>query len=238
VAPPQNAMSNTMFSPRTDLRAYHGDPTIKATYLARVRAHRAADDIIQKQYGSPKGAKSGWRGCAVGCTLHDTDHGRYESDLGIPVALAHLQDRLFELMPLADAKDFPREFLEAIPIGADLSLVPWQILAWGIERLLPLAPDRTRPAMERVISEVLCPLAAGQSVPVDVIRSAHQAAVHDVYDYAAYAAYDVAAFDVADAADAAGVAVGDTTTCAHEWKEKLLELLAAAPTQAAEGENR
>jgi hypothetical protein len=243
VAPPQNAMSNTMFSPQTDLRAYHGDPTIKATYLARVRAHRDADDLIQGAYGSPMNSKSGWRGCGVGCTLHSSDHDLYETELGIPVRLAYLQDHLFEALSKSEAKGFPVQFLDAIPVGADLSLVIWQMLAWGIEKLLPLATDHARPSMGWVIGDVLRPLSEGRSVLMEVVRFARNQSFEIAYNSTenpAKEAIGSAAYAAATVLSASDVAyaVPDTMDCATEWKAKLIELLAAAPVPAGEGENR
>ena len=182
----------------TPLLAFHGDPAIKERYLARVRTHRAADDIIRGTYGRAEGA-SGWRGCAVGCTLHGENHAAYEGELGIPRALAHLEDTLFERMPLESAPDWPVEFLEAIPIGADLSLVVWQLLSRGIRDLLRFATEATRPAMERVLSEVLEPKARGEEINAD--------AAADAAAYAAYAA--------GDAADAAGDAAAYAADAAY-----------------------
>lgn len=94
--------------------AYHNNEEIKAEYLARVRAHRAADALIQG---------TGWahgKGCAVGCTLESYDHERYPIELGIPEVLAYLEDSLFELQTPADAQQWPQRFLAAIPSGADL----------------------------------------------------------------------------------------------------------------------
>lgn len=51
------------------LRAFHNDPAVQGTYIARVEAHRAADEIVQS-YGYWKHGK----GCAVGCTIHGEDH--------------------------------------------------------------------------------------------------------------------------------------------------------------------
>jgi hypothetical protein len=62
--------------------AYHNDPKIKAQYLRRVRAHEKMDEIIQGKYWE-RG-----RGCAVGCTIHGSDHTQYETELGIPEWLA------------------------------------------------------------------------------------------------------------------------------------------------------
>ena len=63
--------------------AFHNDPALKAKYQARLAAHHAADDIIRGEYGEA-GGKSGWRGCAVGCTLHSNDHKNAEAEIGVP----------------------------------------------------------------------------------------------------------------------------------------------------------
>jgi hypothetical protein len=99
------------------MKAFHGKKEIKDEYLARVKAHAAADEIIKGTY---------WEegmGCAVGCTIHGSDHGQYEVQLGIPRIIARLEDRIFEGLPLAQAKTWPLRFLKSIKVGADLSLI-------------------------------------------------------------------------------------------------------------------
>jgi len=108
----------------TPLRAFHENPAIKATYLARVRAHREADELIRGTYWEDG------KGCAVGCTIHGSDHSAYERELGIPATLAYLEDQLFESLPTEAAQQWPEHFLEAIPVGADLSLVWPQFAIW------------------------------------------------------------------------------------------------------------
>ena len=56
------------------MRAFHGDPKVKTKYLKRVRAHRAADQIIHGTYWEDG------KGCAVGCTIHSSDHAAYETE--------------------------------------------------------------------------------------------------------------------------------------------------------------
>lgn len=133
----------------TALVAYHGDPKIKERYLARVRAHTAADRLIKGQYWE------NGKGCAVGCTIEGSDHSRYETELGIPRALARLEDALFERLPDERAMLFPDQFLSAIPVGADLSMVVSQFLVWllvdpvnGVIRFAD--SDRVRGAVETV----------------------------------------------------------------------------------------
>jgi hypothetical protein len=113
----------TTTSPKP-LIAFHGDPALKTKYLDRVEAHRQADEIIQGQYWD-KG-----RGCGIGCTIHGSDHSLYEKKLGIPVAVARLEDAIFEGLPYGEAKGFPGAFLRAITPGADLSMVAPEFTLW------------------------------------------------------------------------------------------------------------
>ena len=108
----------------TTLKAFHNDPAIKTKYLARLTAHVKADELIHG-----KGWENG-KGCAVGCTLDKYDHAAYETELGIPESLARLEDTLFEGQPNGTSKTFPVRFLQAIPVGADLSLVTPRFIHW------------------------------------------------------------------------------------------------------------
>ncbi|MDQ2713886.1 MAG: hypothetical protein M3Z08_03160 [Chloroflexota bacterium] len=104
--------------------AFHNDPIIKDRYVARVKAHAAADEITQGTY---------WErghGCAIGCVIHGAEHIRYETELGIPRQIAYLQDRIFENLPLVEAKEFALAFLQAIPVGTDLSMVIPRFIVW------------------------------------------------------------------------------------------------------------
>src|SRR5690348_11350270 len=109
------------------MKAYHGDAAVKEKYLARVRSHQAADELMQG-YGYWRDGK----GCAVGCTIHSESepHKAYERELGIPERIAWLEDRLFERMPKEPARTWPERFLNAIPVGADLSNVWDQFMQW------------------------------------------------------------------------------------------------------------
>jgi hypothetical protein len=106
------------------MKAFHGVPAIKERYLARVRSHRAADELIRGE------GWDGHRGCAIGCTLDGYDHSRYPIELGIPEQLAYLEDWLFEHLPVADAMSWPERVLTAIHVGADLSRVWPEFAIW------------------------------------------------------------------------------------------------------------
>ena len=96
------------------MQAFHGSVKVKNIYLRRVKAHAQADEIIKGQYWE------NGKGCAVGCTIHGSQHSKYESELGIPEWLARVEDSLFEGMSNKKAKKWPFRFLKAIKPGADL----------------------------------------------------------------------------------------------------------------------
>ncbi|HOA79914.1 MAG TPA: hypothetical protein PKK61_02470, partial [Defluviitaleaceae bacterium] len=61
-------------------------------------------------------------------------------ELGIPEWLAHIQDSLFEGLPIGDNSQFAVDFLESIPVGVNLESVKWKFCAFlmreNIERVL------------------------------------------------------------------------------------------------------
>jgi hypothetical protein len=108
------------------LLSFHGKKSIKAKYLARVKAHVKADEIIKGTYWQ------NGKGCAVGCTLHSDKHDAYEPELGITWRLALVEDYLFEKLPNGEAKKFPVQFLELMPVGVDTNLIFKNFVLWNL----------------------------------------------------------------------------------------------------------
>lgn len=196
------------------LIAFHNDAAVKAKYLKRVQEHRAADELV-KMATVGRMDDGSFQGCAVVCTLEKYEHAAYEVELGVPRMLARLEDGIFENLPDALAMTWPERFLEAIPVGADLSKVGDQFLHWllvdpvdGVVRLAKT--KKTREVVEGV-GALYAQKIAGAKIGLDEWRNARAAA------YAAYASAYAAA--PADARSGARV----------RQSEKLLELMAAAP---------
>jgi hypothetical protein len=122
------------------MNAYHNDPALKERTLEQMRAHQRADQIVQGHYWSNE------RGCAVGCLTHDPTggHAKYPELWGIPEPLAYLEDTLFESLSVEESKGWPVRFLDAIPVGADLSRAwdKWQ--AWCLRDLVPIAGENAQ----------------------------------------------------------------------------------------------
>ena len=137
----------------TTLRAYHNQQNIKDTYITRVQAHRAADELIKGTYGDWFGDK--FKGCAVFCTIESGQHDAYETELGIPRQLALLEDAIFEGLPEPKHLEWPERFLSVIQVGADLRAVHHQFVVWllldeqhGVIRFLE--NDAERDLMRRI----------------------------------------------------------------------------------------
>ena len=210
--------------------AFHGKSEIKETYLARVRAHALADEIAHGFYWE------NGKGCAVGCTIHSGAHKNYETELGIPIMLARLEDRLFEGMSKGKSKEFPERFLSAIRVGADLSLVGWKFLHWLLTEELT---GRDHPKVKDVIkrcANVLVPLTKGLAVDreeaIAARREAYFAATSSAASSASYASYaavggvDAASYAAADASYA--VAVAAKSESFSRMADKLIELMSQA----------
>jgi len=99
------------------MQAFHNDEKIKQKYLNRIKAHAKADEIVKGVYWE------NGKGCAVGCTIHSSNHSSYEEELGIPEWLALVEDAIFEQLPSNEAKLWPVKFLSTINIGADLNKI-------------------------------------------------------------------------------------------------------------------
>lgn len=243
------------------MRAYLGDAKLKAALLEEMRKHREMDMLVRGTYGesSPKiGGGEEWHGCAIACSLRSLDivrgkpvakgyyaHARYPDELGIPLQLAYLEDRIFERLTLEEAMGWPERFAQSIQVGADLSLVWPRFAVWllsdrdhGTIRYARL--DRSRDSIEAVVALFRRWIDRGERPPSEEWRAAvaSYGAVADYYaasaSYASYAAAYAAyaassASYAADAADAAASAASARRAHWTRMADKLVELIQAAP---------
>ena len=205
----------------TSLRAFHGDPEIKEKYLARIRAHAAADEIVHGIYWQ------NGKGCAVGCTVHSNKHSAYETELGIPRILAKIEDNIFESLSNGRAKLWPEQFLEAPRVGADLSMVWPQFAVWLLidPQYGVIQFSKSKKAIQNVAD-------AYQKIINKEVDNIDWPKLRDAA-YAAYAAYAAdAAYAYADAADAAYADAAAAAAARQKFRnaqaDKLIELMEAA----------
>lgn len=135
---------------KKQLISFHGKQSIKDKYIARVKAHAEDDEIIKGKYWEDG------KGCAVGCTIEGNEHKRYETELGIPESIAYLEDGIFEGLSNEEAMKFPLEFIEAIPVGADLSKVTIQFKIWLLmdkkHGVIQYADAQTKKVIKKIVA--------------------------------------------------------------------------------------
>ncbi len=195
------------------LIAFHGQQAIKDKYLSRIATHRELDQLVKGATGE------GGKGCAIWCTLDGYNHAAYESELGIPAALARLEDSLFEGLTLDLAMEWPQRFLRSIEPGADLSLVMARFFVWLLtdptDGVIKFAKSSQSREATQKVSDLYARKIAGERVAREKFKisaAADAAAYAYVYATAYAAAYAAAA--AADAANAAAAAYARTTTLA------------------------
>jgi hypothetical protein len=195
------------------MQAFHNDPEVKEKYLSRVRAHAAADELIKGTYWQEG------RGCAVGCTVHSSDHSAYERELGIPEWLARVEDRIFEGLPLSRAKLWPEQFLTAIQPGADLDKVKNPFLIFILESALGNFNNKKFPDVKKAVDRVIELLRVGGS--------------SEDFTAAARAAWEAAR---AAAAEAAWAAEAAAWAAEAAWEAAAAAAAAWEAARAAEAE--
>lgn len=204
------------------MRAFTGTAVTKEQLVASLEAHAKADSFRQ-HYGYWRDGK----GCAVGCSLRDfeaneADHSAYEKLFGIPRILARLEDGIFEGLPADKAREWPLRFANAVPVGADLSLVWPRFAHWLLvdkeHGVVRFAKEKSKLAIEAVAA-LYAGVIAGEKVEKEEFRAAAAYA-------AAYA--DACADAYADAAAFSARKRAREDVCVAQ-ADKLIELIEACP---------
>ena len=175
--------------------AYHGSQTEKDAILKQLQLHYDADEIVHGTYWE------NGKGCAVGCTIHGSDHAQYEPRFGIPQALAHLEDIIFEGMSNGKSKEWPLRFMRAIKPGAHLEHVQWAFLS----RILTdekITPGINHPVVKDAVARVAV-LCAAWATGTPIEESAAASAAWSAARSAASAARNATASAARSAASAA-----------------------------------
>jgi hypothetical protein len=188
------------------LSSFHGKQDTKDFYINRVARHIELDHLVRGIGWEDKDGKI--RGCGVGCTLENYDHSQYPIELGIPEWLARVEDTLFEGMSLEKSRNWPKDFLEAIPLGVDLEQVKPKFLIMVLESTLPTFDHEKYPNVKKCLDRSIAlwkrddiGSEAFNKEAADAAEAARAAAAVRAADAAAWAAE--AAVRAADAADAA-----------------------------------
>ena len=125
------------------MKSFKNDPSLKKLHVEQAKKHYEQDMLIAGTYGETD--TDVFRGCSVGCFAYeilgqtdDNPHKIVADDRGLPEWLIHLQDRIFEGLPLEDRKKWHVQLAEAIPVGIDLEPVRHKLAIMRMDKLIAL----------------------------------------------------------------------------------------------------
>ncbi|MBX3253865.1 MAG: hypothetical protein KF862_06955 [Chitinophagaceae bacterium] len=222
-----------------NMLSFHGKAEVKEFYLEKVKAYLAAGEIAEEAC---------WRngkGVVIDYDTHSVDHSAFEQEICIPEIIVQIEKRIFEGLPPSEARRFPLQFLQAIPVGKNLDAVWKFFFVWLLtdekEGMINYAKkDEVKQAIVD-IAEALNNSVTGRASAL-VFKKLKSTAAY-VYMYAAAsddgsaaaAAYVYAAVNDATAAayavGACAYAAGDEDARENKYcamRDQLLRLLAAA----------
>jgi hypothetical protein len=125
------------------MKSFKNELRLKELHVEQAKKHYEQDMLIAGTYGETDAEV--FRGCSVGCFAYeilgqtdDNPHKIVADDRGLPEWLIHLQDRIFEGLPLEDRKKWHVQLAEAIPVGIDLEPVRHKLAIMRMDKLIAL----------------------------------------------------------------------------------------------------
>ena len=133
-------------------------PEQKELFIKNSIKHFEADDILIR--GTYDHFDDSFRGCSIGCHAFDLGlaphvnaddiHHRVASIYGYPTWLAHLQDSIFEGLPVGEHKQWHVDFAKAMPIDAD-----WQPILHKVHIAILCIASKTAGSSKDIVQRVI-----------------------------------------------------------------------------------
>ena len=207
------------------MKSFKNDPSLKELHVEQAKKHYEQDMLIAGTYGETD--TDVFRGCSVGCFAYeisgqadDNPHKIVADDRGLPEWLIHLQDRIFEGLPLEDRKKWHVQLAEAIPVGIDLEPVRHKLAIMRMDKLIAL--QQRNIGASNIVQQTIDVL--------NIVRQCHEAELSK--DSCDWAAAVVAADWSAWSAWSASAASAWSASAASAWSAS--ESAAASAWSASE----
>ena len=103
--------------------SFNNDPKIKADWVAKGKAHQAADMITAQTYGEVINGQ--FKACTIGCYADrnaSDKHKNVANQIDGSIRLAYCRDAIFEGLSRIDPKlgiEFHTQWIEAVPVGVE-----------------------------------------------------------------------------------------------------------------------
>lgn len=152
--------------PTPVLRAFLGDPQVKSSFVAHMKEQRDLNT----------GFRPGGKPAA--CMLDGCSSQEFPTKLGLPGWMAFVESFLINQLPAEEADQFAAEFLEVIPVGAEVARVWHQLSMARLDRfrdwLKPQYQSGPKGNHQPCADGVHRPAVDSAYVLVDKIKELHQ----------------------------------------------------------------
>jgi len=224
------------------MKAFTNTIITKEELVSELKKHQLADNFIKGDYFEDG------KGCAVGCSLESVsrlngldleyfdDHSQYEEYFGLPEFFAQLTDKLFEGMSLEKSKSFPKDVIEAVKIGSDVSKIETKFKIAVLNRnLITLAKLDNDHGVIEITKNVIAALKSGDKDELAAARSAASSIAYSAWSAASLAAasVDSAAWSAWSAASSADSVARSAAMSAWSAAESAAESAAYSAYSAA-----
>jgi thioredoxin 1 len=167
--------------------AFHGDAVLRQSVVERLRQHIQAGHIVNR----PACDAEQGRYNLTSAIVHSEDLTEYERKLGIPATLALIHENISNLFlqPASGdaqetrfafaphASNYPVEWLQSVPLGADLQNVPARFLSCMQHPMTAVASAESK-AVARTTAGLFARVASGAVVPAAEWAAARNAAMN------------------------------------------------------------
>lgn len=106
------------------MKAFNNDQKLKDELLVELKKHQELDDFIQGAWLSDEKNKNGdFKGCFYGCTMQTEEDPRkaFSEKYQIDLSFVHMTEKIFEGLPQKEARLFPLQSIEKIPLNFDFN---------------------------------------------------------------------------------------------------------------------
>ena len=215
------------------MKSFKNDPSLKKLHVEQAKKHYKQDMLIAGTYGETD--TDVFRGCSVGCFAYeisgqtdDNPHKIVADDRGLPEWLIHLQDRIFEGLPLEDRKKWHVQLAEAIPVGIDLEPVRHKLAIMRMDKLIAL--QQRNIGASNIVQQTIDVL--------NIVRQCHEAELSKdscdwaaavvAADWSAWSAWSASAWSASAASAAASAWAWAAESAAESAAEAALASAAEA----------
>ena len=204
------------------MKSFKNELRLKELHVEQAKKHYEQDMLIAGTYGETD--TDVFRGCSVGCFAYeisgqtdDNPHKIVADDRGLPEWLIHLQDRIFEGLPLEDRKKWHVQLAEAIPVGIDLEPVRHKLAIMRMDKLIAL--QQRNIGASNIVQQTIDVL--------NIVRQCHEAELSKdscdwaaavvAADWSAWSAWSASAASAWSASESAARSVVAASESAQAW---------------------